>query len=135
MKKSLFFLLALVMVFSFTLGAAANPVKDNLYSTIRSRNMYLTVTHLTPGLIRYSCGWDMDNDFVAQLHYVTGLKNLRTSENILLAQGVMEGSERDLDLSFKQKLFPHDEYSIFFNVVYMSASGWSPVCSIAHELP
>lgn len=29
MKKSLFFLLALVMVFSFTLGAAANPVKDN----------------------------------------------------------------------------------------------------------
>ena len=116
MKKSLSFLLALVLVFSFTLGAAANPVKDDLPSAIGNRNVYLTITHLTPGLVRFSCGWHMDNAFGYPLYYVVGVKNMSSNDNVLIHTGMAEADEKDLDLSFRQVLFPADDYGVTFYV-------------------
>ncbi len=71
MKKSLSFLLVLILVFSFALSADANPAKDNLPSyTDKNGVYYLAVTHLTPGLVRFDCGWHRSSPFDKALIYI-----------------------------------------------------------------
>lgn len=133
MKKSLSFVLALVLVFSFALGAAANPVKDGLPSFIGNRNIYLTVTHLTPGLVRFDCGWHMDQPFGSTLHYVAGLYNLTSRKMEMTYSGSLGTDKQDLELSFQQVLFPADDYQVVFYVYYVY-NGISDVFQKALEL-
>ena len=133
MKKGLFLVLALVLLFSFTFGASADPKKKVFPSCEDEYSGFINVTNLTPGVVKFNCGW-LNSELLGTItSYWVRVYNVSDSTSVyeqLVEFDEATTAPEAMNLRLVTELDGHSDYKIGFWVRCEGyGTGWYPIHS------